>query len=301
VPEVIAGSLEDTVYAYSRHGRFLWAYRTQDRVLAIAIKDLDGDGRVEVIIGSEDRNVHVISNDGHLKWRYFTEHRVIAVDACDLDGDGCVEVLAGCGDGRLYVLSNKGDLLWHYQTSDRIRVVRAEDIDDDGHVEIALGSEDRLELLRVVDQAEVSQLITQCWQALVEERCIDRALSTLLTHANPLLRAFALRRFAERGDVSAHDFAQLEESLKDNALPVRQALIYAAIHCYPIDPGQARVLLNQLAIVLCAGPSFARLISLFPSPPNNPPMCCSRYCFRASMMMIRAGSARNRLSSLLIS
>jgi outer membrane protein assembly factor BamB len=246
IPEVIAGSLENTVTAYSRHGRFLWNYHTHDRVLAIAIKDLDGDGRVEIIIGSEDRNVHVLSNDGRLKWRYFTEHRVIAIDACDLDNDGSLEVLAGCGDGRLYVLSAQGDLLWHYQTNDRIRVVRAEDIDDDGHVEIALGSEDRLELLSVVDQEEVSQQIAVCWKALLQDRQADEVITALLTHSNPLLRAFALRKFAERPDFVASDMQMLKERVKDGAL-VRLALTYATIHRYSVDPQQATLLLNQLS------------------------------------------------------
>jgi outer membrane protein assembly factor BamB len=247
VPEVIAGSLENTVYAYTRQGRFLWSYHTQDRVLAIAIKDLDGDGRVEIIIGSEDRNVHVLSNDGLLRWRYFMEHRVIAVDACDLNADGHMEVLAGCGDGKLSVLSAQGELLWHHQSNDRIRVVRAEDIDDDGYVEIALGSEDRLELLRVVNQTEVRERIAQCWQALVQERGSDDVISTLLAHSSPLVRAFALRQFAEQPDFSPADFARLPAFMKDEALQVRHALFYAVMHHYPVDPTLAQQLLNQLS------------------------------------------------------
>jgi outer membrane protein assembly factor BamB len=247
IPEVIAGSLENTVTAYSRHGRLLWNYHTYDRVLAIAIKDLDGDGRVEIIIGSEDRNVHVLSNDGKLKWRYFTEHRVIAIDACDLDHDGSLEVLAGCGDGKLYVLSAQGDLLWSYQTNDRIRVVRAEDIDDDGHVEIALGSEDRLELLSVIDQEKVSEQIAACWQTLLQDRNTDEVITTLLTQQNPLLRAFALRKFAERADFAASDMLTLKDLVKDGARQVRLSLTYAAIHRYSVDPEQATALLNQLS------------------------------------------------------
>jgi outer membrane protein assembly factor BamB len=247
VPEVIAGGLENMVYAYTRQGRYLWGYRTQDRVLSIAIKDLDGDGRMEIIIGSEDRNVHVLSNDGLLKWRYFLEQRVIAVDACDLDGDGHLEVLAGCGDGKLSVLSAQGNLLWQHQANDRIRVVRAEDIDADGHVEIALGSEDRLELLRVVDQNEVARLIEQCWQMLVQERSSEEVVSTLLVHPNALVRAFALHRFVKQADFSADNCAQLEAFMKDSTPQIREALCYAVMRHYPTDPAQAHQLLNQLS------------------------------------------------------
>ncbi len=247
VPEVIAGSLENTVYAYTRQGRFLWSYHTHDRVLSIAIKDLDGDGRVEIIIGSEDRNVHVLSNDGLLKWRYFMEQRVIAVDACDLDGDGYQEVLAGCGDGRLTVLSAQGDLLWQYQANDRIRVVRAEDIDADGHIEIALGSEDRLELLRVIDQKEVAQLIEQSWQKLVQERRSQEVIDTLMSHPSALVRAFALRRFVRQADFNADDCVRLEAFMKDGSAQIRKALCYAVMRHYPSDPELAHRLLNQLS------------------------------------------------------
>jgi outer membrane protein assembly factor BamB len=248
VPEVIAGGLENRVYAYTRQGRFLWDYPTQDRVLTIAIKDLDGDGRVEIIIGSEDRNVHVLSNDGLLKWRYFLEHRVIAVDACDLNGDGHMEVLAGCGDGKLYVLSAQGEPLWNYQANDRIRVVRAEDIDADGYVEIALGSEDRLELLRVVDQAEVSERIDWCWQQLVQERPAHEVIGSLLAHPSPLARAFALRRFAEQPALTANDLALLEAFVKEDAHPIRHALCYAVMRHYSADPALAHQMLNQLSM-----------------------------------------------------
>lgn len=247
VPEVIAGGLENMVYAYTRQGRFLWRYRTQDRVLSIAIKDLDGDGRMEIIIGSEDRNVHVLSNDGLLKWRYFMEQRVIAVDACDLNGDGQLEVLAGCGDGKLSMLSAQGDFLWCYQANDRIRVVRAEDIDADGHVEIALGSEDRLELLRVIDQNEVAQLIEQCWQRLVQECRSEEVVSRLLSHTSALVRAFALRRFVMQADFSADDCMKLETFMKDSSPQIREVLCYAVMRHYSTDPVLAHQLLNQLS------------------------------------------------------
>ncbi len=247
-PEIIAGSLENTVYAYTRGGALLWEYQTQDRVRAICIKDIDGDDAVEILVGSESRNLYVLNSQGHLKWRYFFPHRVLAVEVADIDQDGKNEALIGCGDGNLYVLSREGDLLWTYQASDRIRVVRVEDIDDDKHMEIAVGAEDQLDLLGVVDQQQVRLLIEQCWLALCERQSARDLVESLLQHHDALLRAFALRKWAEQVECTAQDFERLAEFVKDSSAEVRKALIRSVMVRYAINPPRAPQLLDQLSM-----------------------------------------------------
>jgi outer membrane protein assembly factor BamB len=247
-PEIIAGSLENAVYAYTRSGTLLWEYQTQDRVRAICVKDIDGDDAVEILVGSESRNLHVLDSQGHLKWRYFFPHRVLAVEAVDIDQDGKTEVLVGCGDGNLYVLSRDGDLLWTYQASDRIRAVHVEDIDDNRRMEIAVGAEDQLDLLGVVDQQQVRLLIDQCWLALCEQQSARGAIESLLQHHDPLLRAFALYRWAEQVGYNAQDFERLAEFVKDSSAEVRKALICSIMACYAINSPRAFQLLDQLSM-----------------------------------------------------
>ncbi len=244
VPEIIAGSIENTVYAYRRSGDLLWTYKTQDRVRAICIKDIDGDGKIEIVIGSEDRNVHVLDSAGHLKWRHYTPHRVLAVEVADIDHDGKMEILLGCGDGYLYVLSRDGDLLWKYRSNDRVRVVVVEDIDDDDDVEIAVGSEDQLEMLQVVNQQQVRKLIQHCWTALQQEQPVAVIIESLLKHSDAALRAFALSKYAEQGP----DFAVLESFIKDSSVEVRKVLLRVVMTRYATNPQGARQLLTQLSM-----------------------------------------------------
>src|SRR5207244_482198 len=126
-------------------------------------------GEIEVVVGSEDRNLHVLSSEGHLKWRYYLPHSVLSIDTGDIDHDGRIEILAGCADGYIYVLDREGEMLGKYRANDRVRVVRAADIDNDGNVEIALGTDDELELLRVVSQDHIRMLTQSCWTAMQQE------------------------------------------------------------------------------------------------------------------------------------
>ena len=248
-PEIIAGSLGNQVYAYTRSGDLLWTYETRYSVQALSMRDIDNDGNIEVIVGSEDRNVHVLDDQGQLIWRYYLPDRVLAVEAADIDGDQHLEILAGCADGHLYVFNNEGDLLWQYQSNDRIRAIRVADINEDTYVEVVVGSEDRLEVLQMLDQRHLSSLITQCWQALQQDTSADTLLLQLLQHTDPALRAYAISIFIQQSDFTAQDCALLEESLRKESAPeVRQAFIRPLINRYSLNPSKIHALLNLLVM-----------------------------------------------------
>ncbi len=242
-PEIVAGGINNTVYAYTRGGKLLWQYTTRDRVRAICVKDIDGDDQVEIVIGSDDRNVHVLDSTGQLKWRYYLPHSVLSIDAIDADHDGKIELFLGCADDYLYVLNRDGEFLWKYRTTDRIRVVKVEDIDDDENIEIALGAGDQLEVLQVVDQQQVRQWIDQCWKALQRNQRERELIHTLLEQTDAYLRAFALRKLAELHD--PHTFDLFETYAKDSAIEVRRELIPIVMNAYYSNQQQARRLLNQ--------------------------------------------------------
>lgn len=248
-PEIIAASLGNSVYAYTHNGDKLWQYETRDRIRAICIKDINEDGKIEILVGSEDRNLHVLDSNGHLLWRFFLPHTALSVDAADVDHDGKMEVFVGCADGYLHVLNNDGDLLWKYQADDRIHAVCVEDIDDDSNVEIALGSENELELLRVVNQKQVQEMINQCWTALRHQHHTKPAIQERLEDPDPLLKAFALSKLAEQEQhLTTREFDSFERYVKEGPVEARKALVSAIMTHYPENIIKARQLLLQLSM-----------------------------------------------------
>jgi len=245
MPEVIVGAANRTIYAFRRGGTEpLWKYAVWDRVQALEIKDIDGDGEAEVLVGSEDRNVCVLDSQGHLRWRYFLQHNVLALQAVDIDQDEKIEILAGCADGNLYVLDREGNLLWKYRAGDRIRALKAADIDNDGNLEIVLGIEDKLEVLRVLDQRRIRELIERCLSLWEKETSPDDIDFQLRHSSEPLLQAFAIKRLAQQAHLPSDVLSRLEQ-LKDGPIEVRKELLRAAIQHYADDPQWAASLLEQ--------------------------------------------------------
>ncbi len=247
MPEIVAASLDRSVYAYTRARKHIWTYETYDHIRSICIRDINGDGKAEVLVGSEDRNIHVLDSTGHLLWRYYLPHSALSIDAVDADHDGKIEIFVGCADGYLYVFNREGEFLWKYQAHDRIHAIRVEDIDDDGNFEIALGSEDQLELLQVVDQRQIRTLVDHCWTALCQQQPVRLIITTLLHDPDPFLQAFGLSKLAEQEDISWRDFDTFENFLKDPRVEVRKALVRAVITNYQVYPAKASYLLQHLA------------------------------------------------------
>ncbi|HEU5378769.1 MAG TPA: FG-GAP-like repeat-containing protein [Ktedonobacteraceae bacterium] len=246
-PEIVAGSANRSIHAFTRKGTHLWQYEVWDRVQAVELKDIDGDGAVEVIAGSEDRNIYVLDSTGYLRWRYILPHSVLTLQVIDVDLDGKVEILAGCANGYVYVFSKDGDPLWYYRSNDRIRALKVADLDNDGNLEIVVGSEDELDVLQVVNQQQVRDLIQQCLSAWEKETPCHEVNAQLLYATDPLLRAFAITRIARQADLSVESFAMLEHYTKDSAPLVRKSLFYAAITRYALNPQGASLLIDQLS------------------------------------------------------
>lgn len=254
ITSIVAASLSNRVYAYSRNQKdYAWMYETRDHIRAICLKDINGDGQFEVLIGSEDRNLHVLDHHGNLLWRYFLPHSVLCIDAVDIkrDGEGKCEIFVGCADSYLYVLNSNGEFQWKYRADDRIHAVRVEDIDKDGNFEIALGSEDELELLRLVNQQELQTLIEQCWASLLEQQPLEQAIHDLLFRrpGDPYLQSFALSKLVQLHSFSSEDFSLLEQLAKEGAFEVRQFIAGLLVsHGERIPLDMASHILYQLSL-----------------------------------------------------
>ena len=174
--QIISGSINNHIYVYDLAGKEQWRYQTQGRIHALCVEDIDRDGYAEVIAGCEDRYVYVLNHEGQLKWRYRTERGVLDVTIGDIrlhntteDSDQRrLEVLAASADGYIYVLNAFGDLLWKYKTGSRVRAIRARDINRDGVLEIAVASQNRLDLLQILNNQQIYDYIQQCWQGVVK-------------------------------------------------------------------------------------------------------------------------------------
>lgn len=114
VSEIIANDVDGHLVAYNNKGKIKWVgpdvaqYKQNQNsyCLAIAIYDLDGDGKPEIIDGFE-----VFDNKGHAKFHHDAtpfqgQYWCPAPTAADLDGDGKQEVIFGNAayhaDGSLY-------------------------------------------------------------------------------------------------------------------------------------------------------------------------------------------------------
>ena len=245
VDEILAGSADNGVYAYTREGRNLWMYQTKDRVKAISVCDINGDGQVEILVGSEDRYIHVLDHLGHLQWRYYTQHRILALSACDANGDGEIEIFAGVGNGYLYVLNSKGDLLWNFQANDRIRSVLVEDINGDGLTEILIGTEDRLYMLQHLDQKLLDAAVEDRWHTLLSQYSLEQILHQLIHHQTPGLRAFVLNRLAS--GLVPLKLEYIYQLRDDTTIEVKRAFTEIAPSLSRINQTEIRQILDSLS------------------------------------------------------
>jgi hypothetical protein len=149
--KIIVGSSEQTIVGASgwvnlldRDGNSEWQYALPGYVSAVAVDDIDGDGKKEIIATVFSR-IHVVNADGTERWegtpRYGYNIDSLHVD--DINNDGKKEIMVGAGSGSLhndlYVMSSSGDTLWSARASGEIQTITSEDLDGDGLKEVLIG------------------------------------------------------------------------------------------------------------------------------------------------------------------
>jgi hypothetical protein len=149
--EIIVGSSENGVQAYSSTGVKLWEYDMGNTITSVELADIDGDGILDVIAGSAPKIV-VLGGSGAMKVEAdlgLQTGTVYSISAYDIDGDGKKEIAVGT-TGAVYVLDDDGSILgeWKYlveirafetvddrRNADAVAVYMA-DLDSDGKAEI---------------------------------------------------------------------------------------------------------------------------------------------------------------------
>ncbi len=126
VPEVIIGTRDGHVIAYTETGEKKWSFKasgTADEVEAMFLEagaensidskpflyDINKDGKQEVIVGTQSGVVYALDCKGKHLWSFKAGDAVKgSAKALDADGDGKEEIVFGSSDGNAYVLDMRG-------------------------------------------------------------------------------------------------------------------------------------------------------------------------------------------------
>lgn len=130
-------------------GSLRWAGDiNQQSYAAIAIADVDGDGRPEVIVGDKSNTVFCFDRDGRRRWATDVGgHGIFWSPAiADVDGDGEMEILAGVRQNRhdgcnFFLLTARGEVKGAYRIDEcQNTSPLVGDLDGDGVLEVVTTS-----------------------------------------------------------------------------------------------------------------------------------------------------------------
>jgi len=112
---------------------------------AMAIADLDNDGKKEILFGVFSR-LYAVDYQGKKRWEVAPSpgYDVTAIYVDDINNDGRKEIILGVGSStgsqnKLFVFDATGDRLWNTATVGQIQSIAAADLDGDGKKEILVG------------------------------------------------------------------------------------------------------------------------------------------------------------------
>ncbi|MGD9495309.1 MAG: hypothetical protein AB7Y46_03255 [Armatimonadota bacterium] len=113
----------------------------QPRVGALALGDLEGDGRPDIIAGLMNANIVRYDADFNLIWRYDSqEHGTLEFELVDLDGDGRLEIVAGNRYGAVKIFDADGRAIGRTYSELGDVAMAVGDLEGDGTLEVANGS-----------------------------------------------------------------------------------------------------------------------------------------------------------------
>jgi hypothetical protein len=125
---VACGTTRSNVFGLKMDGSrldVLWKQAVGEEVRALAVGDVNGDGRPEVAAGSDCFYLYLFSEVGTEQWRRNLGAPVERVLLSDLTGNGRPEIVAGCEDGSVFVLDGEGQTIALHRASATIHTMAA--------------------------------------------------------------------------------------------------------------------------------------------------------------------------------
>jgi|GEM_PF-513919 len=170
--DIVFGSKNDTVYAFSSGGQRLYARDLGSPVLTNPVlADLNGDGQLETVIGAMNGTLSILAPDGSDADRspLTLGGPIFAGPAvADLDGDEIKDIIWGSTDRNVYAVSSViGEPLFGFPFTAAGMVVSAPtvaDLDEDGDEELIFGCDDGR--LYVLDHRGEEQFTVDSGQAI---------------------------------------------------------------------------------------------------------------------------------------
>jgi hypothetical protein len=119
---------------------------------ALALADLDGDGRLWPIVGTGAWRVHAVNPDGSLRWTFETAaHSITGLAVGDINGDGRDETTVATVYFCVPGITADGERLWqdedyndYWMAGPDFRGIFVADVDGDGNLETITAASDAL-------------------------------------------------------------------------------------------------------------------------------------------------------------
>ena len=146
--EIVVGSYDGAVYAFTAEGTQLWRYQTRDVIMATpAIADIDATiNGLEIAIGSGDGYLYLLDEAGDLIWKQATDWSIrSSALLANMDGSGDLEIVVGSDDDSVWAWHADGSTVTNWPQTTGADVFASPtlgDVNGDGTDEIVSGSDD---------------------------------------------------------------------------------------------------------------------------------------------------------------
>jgi hypothetical protein len=127
-----------------------WSSRDSLQAVAVALGDVDGDGRLDLVCGTVRQGIRLYLNQGDSfadqpAWSASAESMTESLALGDVDGDGDLDLVAGNFGQKSALYLNEGGALspnpaWQSNAADRVYTVALADINADGALDLICGN-----------------------------------------------------------------------------------------------------------------------------------------------------------------
>lgn len=193
--EILAGSVDKSVYVIDQQGKLLAQYRMKYPVHTLFCAQIEKDGPVEILVGTDGKDLTALlyhkeglPSGKHFqrKWYKRFPNRLLSLYVTDIDNDGHGEIFASSEDKHIYIIDGRGNIIWQHNHKFLIFSLYAYDIDNDGVPELLMGSDhERVSTRRIRLRKGLGKKIGRYYQKLIDSE--NASLSGLTTDQRDLL------------------------------------------------------------------------------------------------------------------